>query len=333
MSVTQNHAFVNDNGEADVAKITKELNATWAERKIYAKRVSAKLAAVGETKRAAAVGSCAQNIITTVCPSCGHIHSQAAFLCRDRVCPICQWRLARQRFAEMCEVLSVIARQEQHTKVTMLTLTVRNCAPEELRATCEKMSKAWFNLYRTTLFNGVVGTARSLEITYNRNKKTLHPHYHILLLWDKGVTPKTGFVEKVAQKWGKLLKVDYKTIIDHREAYIKNKIAQDDEQPPLFPHENMRAVIEAFKYAFKTDIINELPKDIYKIFLNEIKGLRFVSYTGIFKTIRSALGFNDSDTPEDKDIDLLNACSACGEKCQKLLFTWATGEYVRGWSK
>lgn len=79
-------------------------------------------------------------------------------------------------------------------KPYMLTLTVPNCAFEDLDKTIKKMNKCYNELFKK--FNAedkrkwkprlakIYGSLRVLEVTVNHDTKTFHPHFHILLLLD-----------------------------------------------------------------------------------------------------------------------------------------------------
>ena len=66
-----------------------------------------------------------------------------------------------------------------------LTLTVRNVRAGDLRATLRQMSEDWNRfINRPKTKQLVAGWAKALEITYNTERHTFHPHYHVILLQD-----------------------------------------------------------------------------------------------------------------------------------------------------
>jgi hypothetical protein len=69
-----------------------------------------------------------------------------------------------------------------------VTLTVPNCKDDELNDTVDSLLKSFSNVIRVVrerkklLVNGI----RKLEITYNANANTYHPHIHILIDCNEG---------------------------------------------------------------------------------------------------------------------------------------------------
>ena len=51
--------------------------------------------------RAYRMADCSKRIDYTYCPECGSMHIARTYLCRDRLCPLCQWRLSLQRIGDM----------------------------------------------------------------------------------------------------------------------------------------------------------------------------------------------------------------------------------------
>lgn len=77
----------------------------------------------------------------------------------------------------------------------LLTLTVPNCSADNLRDTIDKMNKAFkkfFNAFNYPLVNATNkgfserliefgGALKVLEITYNKETKLFHPHFHVMI--------------------------------------------------------------------------------------------------------------------------------------------------------
>ena len=87
------------------------------------------------------------------------------------------------------QVLAIVHRVKELYKTDvplMLTLTVPNCSEENLGKVVSEMSKAYHRMFlRTPIKKAVRGWFRALEVTYNEEQNTYHPHYHVLLMVPK----------------------------------------------------------------------------------------------------------------------------------------------------
>jgi plasmid rolling circle replication initiator protein Rep len=176
--------------------------------------------------------------------------------CRCRHCPICQLSKCSKQRALLFK--SFAAADLSVEKYTFLTLTVNNVSLNQLRATLNKMSKAWNNLYQRRTFPAV-GFLRSMEVTIQRQRMPwdtkkntgppvrsadgqlmAHPHFHILLEMEEDYFT-NGFkkTEWFSGQWGSVLKVDYNPIV-----HIKKIRAGSDG-------DFLKALLETCKYTVK----------------------------------------------------------------------------------
>lgn len=286
----------------------------WSEKKIRNQMVANRMISAGFVKRGRAMLECGTILQQKTCPDCGKSFISSANLCRDRMCPTCQWRLSLQRFAEMCNTLAYIGDLEQY-EAGFLTLTVRNCEPKKLKETLSVMSKAWHRMLCTVRKQlNIIGWARSVEITYNAEANTFHPHYHVILLLEAGQSEdhrKTYFT----YQWGTALGVQYVPQVDYR--WIRSDCCALDNQ--VFTH----AILETYKYAVKSDDIAEMPLVTFRHLVNGIGGARLVSYGGIIKDARRALDYKETDKPEEP---IKGDICDCGASLQATLLRWSFEE-------
>lgn len=100
--------------------------------------------------------------------------------CDTRVCHICN----RIRTGKM--INGYMKQIENLSAVDLLTLTIPNCKAEELQETINEMIRQSTLIIRVLRerrgipINGI----RKLEVTYNAEEDTYHPHFHLLI--DKG---------------------------------------------------------------------------------------------------------------------------------------------------
>ena len=99
--------------------------------------------------------------------------------CENRFCPICTYKKARKEALK----LSVLIRSlEKDYKFLFLTLTASNVTSDNLEEEIKLYNESFKRLTKLKLFmSAVVGYVRKLEVTYNHDLKTYHPHFHVLL--------------------------------------------------------------------------------------------------------------------------------------------------------
>ena len=100
--------------------------------------------------------------------------------CKNRWCIQCNRIRTAQQIREWAPVLATIS------KPKFVTLTVVNCSPINLPSLIQEMYISWCEIKDIMRKKGVklVGL-RKLEITYNSEAKTYHPHFHIILSNEK----------------------------------------------------------------------------------------------------------------------------------------------------
>ena len=297
-SITQKQRFVND-------------FSSWETKKAANIKLSKKMYAAGFKRRAFLMEHCGDYIMFGKCESCGNIEVQHANLCRDRLCPVCSWRLSRKLYAEMCQTLCFISDLDFYA-AGFLTLTVRNCKVEDLGKTLKEMSEAWHRMFCSSrqLKKMVVGTARSVEITYNQKTNTFHPHYHVIVLFEDDLIGQAEMQKKFNKSWRTACGKDYTPITDFR---VIDYITGDSA-------DLSGAIAETYKYAVKHDDCADMPLPVFREFVKQISGKRFQSYTGIIKRARQELQLQDTD-----DIDEGGAlvCTRCGGDLQKYIAEWS----------
>ena len=269
----------------------------WAHMKGASRKMAGRLFAAGLKDRAARMWQCGDYLV--VHPSTtGEVVADSPMLCHDRLCAVCSWLLSRRRFAEMMAVFNALSPEiiENGYKATMLTLTIRNMPLCDLRKSIDAMADAWHNLIRREAFREVVGWARSLEITYNKQADTYHPHMHVILMW-RSYDDTPLMSEYIRDAWRRSAKLDYDPQTDIRPVY-----SADSADGELSKSSIIKSALEAFKYAVKPDSASDVPqKDLFE-FAGAIKGVRFVSYGKAIKRARQALGFKNDDMPETPDV-------------------------------
>lgn len=278
-------------------------------KKMEAKEVAIKMLETGFKTRYARMKTCSDYMELAYCPTCQKYHCISTNLCRDRMCPICQRKLAIKRYQDMCSVFEELNVDEN--RVSFITLTIRNVYGSQLSKALKNMSEGWNRFARQKIFKITEGWAKSLEITYNKEKRMWHPHLHIIAIWKKGERIPMAYEIKAA--WQLACRLNYEVIIDIRDVYSK------DEQK-----NTTHAALEACKYSVKSaKIMNEIDNEEWKKLVIAIGGVRMVSYGKKIKEARAKLRIKDEDEIEEKEIK----CKKCGTSLQKEIYRWAGNEY------
>lgn len=284
----------------------------WEKKKLRAIEVAGKLKAIGKKKRAERMKDCGNELLISKCPECGEYHVKGTALCRDRLCPICNWRLSLKRYSEMLQVFENLELQDK--TVTLLTLTVKNVPIGELKTTLKEMTRAWKRFQQRKAFKDVIGWARSTEITRNRKTGKMHPHFHILLIWKEKIDSK-DYMAILKDTWQLSARLDYKPIVDMRNAYSKE----------IGYEAVTKAALEAMKYIIKDKAYDDMKLSEFGILTEAIAGIRMIGYGGIIKEERKKLGMKDE---LENVTDIPVKCPKCNTELIDGIAVWSG---VRGY--
>lgn len=210
--------------------------------------------------------------------------TQANF-CRDRACPICQWRRSLRWAATMKKQLSTVFEKYPNHRCIFVTLTVKNCDITELRETIQSMNKgfsAFFRKLKKLVPN--IGYLKSVEVTRNEKTDKAHPHFHITFF----VPPSYFTINyikhyKWQDMWMECMKLDYSPMVNVKAVKIKKNSGQGS-----YLDAASSAIVETIKYSIKpSDLLKKATEDggyewMYE-YLRQVKGLRFAATGGIVK--------------------------------------------------
>jgi plasmid rolling circle replication initiator protein Rep len=235
-----------------------------------------------------------------------------ARFCRDRFCPMCSWRRSLKLIANVSQCLPKITKDY---KCLFLTLTIPNCTEEDFQATIDKLMNGWHHLTNNRKWKKVVkGFFRVLEVTRNKNRnsksyKTLHPHFHIMLIVPKSYGTRGLYISRneFLEMWQHAYGDNSITQVDVR--LLKPKDAKEIiDSKEIIPLKSLNsALLEVCKYTLKdSDYLDEsLSEDEQDNLLSSlIDGLhhrRLAHFGGVFKEIYNSLGLEDV---EDENCDL-----------------------------
>lgn len=286
----------------------------YSDKKAESVLVARKLYAAGLQKRGDRIMSCNRILKISQCADCGHIDILSASYCRDRLCPLCSWRLSIQRYARMRRILESIPSGYEYS---LVTLTVKNCKSSELSSTIAAMSSAWADVRRQRwLKDRLVGWARSLEVTYNKTSREIHPHYHIIAVWSRA---SEGGCTALIQEWLQRCA---------RHGLTCTAAAQDAQSIKSAGGEGaslIGAICETFKYCVKSkDLLDGVPLSIVRDIALGLEGKKLISLGGLIKQVAAKLALDDIDKPDNDESGCTSICTTCGgTRLDELIAVWS----------
>lgn len=204
-----------------------------------------------------------------------HLWARPGFTCKNRLCPFemrARSMAAVHRFGPILETLE---------DPRYIVLTVENCALEELRRGIDDLFSAFGRLRHSKLWIEVRGALAVLEVTFNEEKRTWHPHINIVV--------DGPYIEKAALDAAWL-----------RSTRGKGRITWIERA-------DHRTVFELIKYVTKLADFVHIPEAV-GAFLDATRKTRFL------RTYGCLYGLKIEDEESENGKDPLTACPDCGSK-------------------
>lgn len=237
--------------------------------------------------------------------------------CRQRLCSCCQHLKSRVLVTQLQQVYEHHIEEMPDSVGLLLTLTIKNCAGEDLRETVKQMHYAFGKLRRRIEFEGAVrGFFRATEVTRNKQDGTYHPHMHVLLMVPRSYfSKKSGLYithDMWCELWRDCLGVDYRPVVGitavTAEAMQKRKKRTGAELSVI------GAIKEVAKYCVKPDGFQEEKNGRFftdpQVFTELFEGMRahrLYAWGGEFDKIRKLLALPDVEGDIDLDEELKDA--------------------------
>lgn len=225
------------------------------------------------------------------------------FTCKDRFCPFCNWR-RQMKYSKLIYSYLNALQGKKNLRYIFLTLTVKNCHIDDLRANIQHMNKSFNSMTRTKKFkNSIQGYLRVLEYTVQKDDNNMmHPHFHCLLAVEPSyfVSTRGKYLSKkdFAEMWQKALRVDYSPVVDIR--IIKPNKKKDKNA-------DAAVLAEMCKYPMKDTDISKLNDSNFEKLVLQLKNVRNINAGGILKEILKGTDKIDDDLiniAEDEKEDL-----------------------------
>lgn len=285
----------------------------WKKRKIMSLDV-AKLMEQYDRERAELIRSCGTYLGFNRTPD-GKLSLYTANFCRQRLCPMCQWRRSIKLGVQADQMFRVLTAEGY--RFIFMTLTVKNCATDELGRTVDKLFEDAWILQRSKKFReSFEGFYRALEITYNAQENTYHPHFHYLLAvkpeYFEPESPLYWSHEVLVKRWKRSAKLDYEpscrieVVTQKPGQSITSACAEMAKYPTKTAEIKSSAVLETVDYA--------------------LRGRRLVSWGGVCAKVRRKLALDDAE-----DGDLVHTdetVTAEDVPVEKVVYVWRHGLYM-----
>lgn len=295
-------AFLSDLSERDKP---------WDDHRLNASLVSDLYKEAGVDQRALRMDNCANHLLFGLqAQETGELRFRlkSSQFCRQRLCPVCQWRRMLMWRARFFKRLPSILQDYPKHRWIFLTLTVKNVPLPDLRTTIQGMSKAWDKFVKYKDFPAT-GWVRSLEVTRNPQTREAHPHYHVLMM----VPPSyfgPGYLsnEKWRKLWQQAIRSDYLPVVN-----VKTIKPHEGDSHPM-----ARGILETIKYGVKeSDLLGD--SEWLAQLTTQMDKLKTVALGGVIKQYLKEMEEDKEDlihTDEDQiDIEILN-------QYPEILFDW-----------
>lgn len=124
---------------------------------------------------AEAIRECGKWFNVYLCPNDGEREYSLVQPCKKRLCPWCSKLRQKKAYALYHEPLAAVKEPK------MMVLTVKNVPIGDLKPALDRLGKALTKFWQKSLKKRVKGAVCAIEVTFNREDQTWHPHAHVLL--------------------------------------------------------------------------------------------------------------------------------------------------------
>ena len=195
-----------------------------------------------------------------------------ANLCNNRFCPLCSSLRAKKNAVIILELLEYI-REVKNYEFIFVTLTAPNVLGEKLEEEIESFNKAYKELMRTKELNKISkGYIRKLEVTYNAEANTYHPHFHIILAVNKSYFKSKDYIsiELLKKLWRRCKKDETITQVDMKKVKMNS----------------IKEVLEIASYCTKSSDLYDNGQEVFDTFYGALRGKQEITYSGIFSEVK-----------------------------------------------
>lgn len=253
-----------------------------------------------------------------------------AWFCKDRLCPMCNWRRGVKLTGQLLKILQTMKERKISGEPIFVTFTMKNVKGDDISKSFSDFAEGFHRLMKYKKVKDMcIGAIRASEITYNRKCNNYNTHIHCLLWMKPEYFNGDNYIsqEKWTEFWRRSAKLDYKPLV-----YVERVKPNPTETDPTG---YIKAVLEIAKYTAKPTAIPNLNGDIWMTDEDKMKAgerismlergmykKRLISFFGIFKKLHKELDLDDVE-----DGDLVGADEeATGESVETVCYAY---DYIR----
>lgn len=296
-------------------------------RKAQARELAAILDMAGYHTAAAHVYCCGDSVIMRQYED-GTQEVAGAMYCRERLCPVCQWRRSLKLYGQLSQCMDALDEQRVRAakkpyRYLLLTVTVENCADNQLDAVLDKLQDGFRALTRCPEYKASVqGAYRSTEVKRSKRREAeyrWHPHIHALLCVQPSYFTGAKYISQADWRrlWQLHCKLPYEPSVDVRAL---PECGTDERN-------RQKGVAEATKYVCKSDWYTlsdgEAVRDITTL-MSSLRGRKLVGWYGNLRLMHRQLHLDDEDG------DLVNIAPIRADVAYTLThYIWRNGTYMQ----
>ena len=193
---------------------------------------------------------------------------RTARFCHVRTCMVCAWRRSLMYKARAYKAMPKVLEDFPTARYLFQTLTLKNCAIEDLRETILHLNRSFSRMARLKHFPAV-GYIKTVEVTRGP-RGDAHPHLHVLMMVNRSFFSH-GYVKKKewCAWWKRAAQVDYTPIIDVQAIKAKDS--------PL------GLLAEVVKYQTKPNDLIFSDRRWFLEYTRQIHGTKAFALGGVFK--------------------------------------------------
>lgn len=218
----------------------------------------------------------------------GKLHLRLAYFCKVRLCPMCMWRRTLKIAKQVSDVADRLEVKHPGLRIIFVTYTVQNPSAEDLNPILDRMFKGWHDMMLHSKMKRIIkGWFRGVEVTYNEEEDTYHPHLHALFIVDEEYFRSRDYME--SEEWA------------HHWARSCGFAAHEAQSclveavPPGPNGSRYKMVRELSKYTVKdmniTRVASEAKRDeVVKTLALALHGRRLCAFGGLLKQVSKELG-------------------------------------------
>lgn len=222
--------------------------------------------------------------------------------CNHRLCPLCNAARLEHYRGPAREMLAAM----EHP--TFLTLTVPNVA-RLTRRTFNQLRQWWKEFFRSNK-RILRGGLYAIEVTFNRESRTWHPHFHIVFdaPWPTRGVKRNEFLllkRTLEFSWLRITSKDARKVFRRneyqrwqREAVLQSPGSDWNQRyrrvVDIRPVTGENAVYEVIKYVSKTNRFLDIPEAV-EVFLRAIRGVRVMQTFGTFYNFKMEVPITKED--------------------------------------